>query len=63
MTSLPDVLSTREVADALDVHPMTVRRWARDGLLKPINMPGRLKRFKREDIEALFGTDVLSGSQ
>lgn len=52
----PDVvlLTTTEVADLFRIHVSTVRRWVEDGRLKEVNLPGRTKRYRRSDIEALL---------
>lgn len=57
MPQLPETLTADEVAEALRVHPNTVRKWAADGQLKPLDLPGRTLRFARTDIERrLTGT-------
>lgn len=43
--------SVNELADVLGVNPMTVRRLEQRGELKSHSI-GRVKRFRREDIEA-----------
>ncbi len=49
-------LATRDVARLLNVHPNTVRRWANDGTLKAYRVGSRRdRRFRREDIESIFG--------
>ena len=55
MTQLPVILTTREVADLLRVHPNTVLHWVKTGEIKPVPSPGRLKKFRREDIERMVG--------
>jgi len=45
------MLTVREVASILSVHPNTVRRWKGGGLLKSYGIgPRRSLRFKQEDI-------------
>jgi len=45
------MLTVREVASILSVHPNTVRRWEGGGLLKSYGIgPRRSLRFKQEDI-------------
>jgi excisionase family DNA binding protein len=50
--SLPErMLSAKEVASTLSVHPSTVRRWERDGLLKAYRVgPRGSLRFAEDDI-------------
>ena len=55
MEKLPVILTTREVADLLRVHPNTVLHWVKTGEIKPVPSPGRLKRFRREDVERMTG--------
>lgn len=54
MTSPRSLLTTDEVADEFQVDPETVRRWAREGKIVAITLPGgRLKRFPRSEVEAV----------
>jgi excisionase family DNA binding protein len=42
----------------LAVHPATIRRWAEDGEIPSITLPGSgQKRFRRQDIEAILRGD------
>jgi excisionase family DNA binding protein len=43
-----------EVAKMLDVHPNTVRKWVKVGILRPIKLPGsRYNRFTTQEIDRL----------
>jgi excisionase family DNA binding protein len=55
MSDGTEYLKVEEVADAMDVHPETVRRWVRKGLFpNVIKAPaGQGWRIPREDVEAL----------
>ena len=45
------MLTVNEVAHVLHIHPTTVRRWEKKGLLKSYRLGARGSiRFKREDI-------------
>jgi len=58
----PDVvlLTTSEVADLFRVDRSTIRRWVDSGQLEAITLPGDrgLKRYRRDDIEAIIRGDV-----
>jgi excisionase family DNA binding protein len=51
-----DVLTVREVADLLRMHPETVREKARKGLLPAVKLGGSTSpyRFRRSSIERLL---------
>lgn len=49
-----DLLSTAEACQILQVHPNTLRRWADQGSLPSVRTPGNLRRFRRDDVEALL---------
>ena len=43
-----------EVAKMLGVHPNTVRKWVKTGILRPIKLPAsRYHRFTTEEIDGL----------
>jgi len=45
------MLTIREVARILHVHPNTLRRWSNDGKLRAYRITSRGdRRFKREDV-------------
>ena len=49
------MLMTGDVAQLLNVHVGTVRRWSNEGILKTYRIgPRRDRRFLREDVEALL---------
>lgn len=50
MTPTP-LLTPRQVAEILGVHPQTVARWAREGHLKCVLTPGRHRRFQQSDVD------------
>ncbi len=60
MAQFPDLMTVREVARALRVDDETVHRWAREGKLPAIRLPGRVKRFRRAEIAALLGEQTTT---
>lgn len=62
MTPKPPLLTTGEVAEACQVDPATVLRWARDGLITVITLPGGTKRFRREDVERILTPSTTDGA-
>jgi excisionase family DNA binding protein len=48
---ISDMLTIREVARLLHVHPNTLRRWSNNGRLRPYRINSRGdRRYKREEI-------------
>lgn len=62
MTSLRSVLTADEVAEEFRITAETVYRWAREGELKALDLPGRVVRFRREDIEAILRGEKASAA-
>lgn len=54
MGELPELLTVSEVAKIARVKDVTVYRWARDGRLPHVRMPSGIKRFRRQDVEAML---------
>jgi excisionase family DNA binding protein len=58
---MDDMLTVREVAQLLHVHPNTLRRWCNSGRIKAYRItPRGDRRFKREEIArflAQFNSD------
>jgi excisionase family DNA binding protein len=46
-------LTKKEAAAYLNVHPETIRRWAKQGKLA-VYRSGRIVRFKQEDLDQVF---------
>jgi excisionase family DNA binding protein len=54
---MQELLSTREVADRLNVTIETVRRYCRSGELKCIRLSKRLIRVSLEELERFIGSN------
>ena len=50
------LLTPDEVASKYRISKVTLRRWAKDGLLKPVKM-GRKSFYRQSDIERVFDLD------
>ena len=50
------LLTPDEVASKYRISKVTLWRWAKDGLLKPVKM-GRKSFYRQSDIERVFGLD------
>ena len=55
---LPELLTIKQVAKILNVHPTTLRRWDKNGKLKALRVGTRRgvgeRRYRREDIGKLI---------
>jgi len=48
---LPELLKIKEVSDLLNVTPLTLRNWDKQGKLVPLRIGSRKdRRYKKEDI-------------
>ena len=45
------LLTIKEVAELVKAHPNTLRRWEKEGVLKPIKTPGGHRRYRLSEIE------------
>lgn len=63
ITSLPDLLTVREVADLLRVSPLTIKRWGKRGKLPAIRINSRGdRRYKKEAVLWLLGVNAGNDS-
>ena len=53
------LLSRKQVAEIAGVHPGTVKRWERRGLLKAYRINSRVVRYERHDVMELLGFKQL----
>ncbi|MGC9452154.1 MAG: helix-turn-helix domain-containing protein [Oceanipulchritudo sp.] len=58
------IYTTDEAAKYLDLHPETLKKRARAGLIRPLPNYKRPLRFAREELDRyLTGSPILSGSR
>lgn len=50
---LPEAISIQRVAELLDVHPMTIRRWIKRGIIKAYRVGPQIVRIPRSEIVRL----------
>ena len=48
------MLSTTEAAEILGVSAETIRRWAADGKIQAVRLPGGQLRIQRTEIDAIL---------
>jgi hypothetical protein len=54
-----NLLNIRQACKILNVHPMTLRRWEKDGKIHPIRIGTRQdRRYKVEDIYSMVNTTI-----
>lgn len=59
---MENLLNVNQVAFILKVHPLTIRRYIKEGKLKAVRVAGNV-RIKESDLQAFsrdFGTEPLS---
>lgn len=58
------VLATRDVAKRLAISSSSVRRYVRDGLLRPVRFPTKNLRYTQEELarfeKEIFGVEPVS---
>lgn len=48
---MEEIMTSEEVAKAFGVGTVTVRKWAREGILPHLSTPGGRLRFRRSEVE------------
>lgn len=56
-------MTTREVADASRVSVATVARWAREGAVAHVKLPGGALRFRQSDVDRMLTPTVEPAEQ
>jgi len=57
MVLMEKLSTSHQVAKLLNVWPETLRRWEREGKLKPLRTPGGHRRYKESQIKELLGEE------
>lgn len=55
-------LTAAEVADRLEVHVESVRRWAREGKLDAVTLPSGRRKFRAVDVDRIVTGSAESGA-
>lgn len=50
---MAQLIQVRQAARTLGVHENTIRRWEERGLLRAVRLPSGVRRFRREDVDAI----------
>jgi putative resolvase len=53
----PILLTPLQIRRLYGLHPNTLLKWERHGLIRPLRTPGGRRRYRREDVEALLGLE------
>ncbi len=56
---MKELFTLTEVADILSVSKETLRRWDRNGKLRPIRLPNNYRRYPREEVSRMLGIGTL----
>ena len=53
-TTTVELLTIEQAASKYQIHPQTIRKWIRTGVLKAVRVgpQGRIIRLRRQDLEA-----------
>lgn len=60
MSQLPELMTAREVAEALRVDITTVHRWTRDKKIGSVRLGPRIVRIPRADVERLLSEFIAA---
>ncbi|HDH50215.1 MAG TPA: helix-turn-helix domain-containing protein [Nitrospirae bacterium] len=57
------ILSISKAARYLGVFPLTLRNWEKKGKIRAFRTPGGHRRFRKSDLDALFGIEDEKNSE
>jgi len=55
-----ELLTISKAAKKLGVHPNSLRNWEKQGLIKPVRLPGGQRRYSIDELNRLLSTGQLS---
>jgi excisionase family DNA binding protein len=56
-TKLPELITLRQAADILKVHPNTLRAWDKKGILKAVRIgEKKIRKYRKVDIKRFIAT-------
>ncbi len=61
-TDRSDLIPTTAAAQRLGIHPKTLMRWVRDGLVTAVRTPGGRLRFRPEDLDTFVASRTEEAS-
>lgn len=61
-TSKTKLLTTREAAELLGVHPVTLRLYAQKGLIQPVRYTARKIRWRQDTLESFMREGAHNGN-
>lgn len=60
---MSNLLSIHKAAEYLDVTEDCLRKWDKDGKLKPFKTAGGHRRYKQEDLDKMVGIEETTDEQ
>ncbi|WP_333871632.1 IS607 family transposase, partial [Desulforamulus putei] len=58
-----ELLTISKAAKKLGVHPNSLRNWEKQGLIKPVRLPGGQHRYSMDELNRLLQSGQLTDSQ
>ncbi|MEX1384657.1 helix-turn-helix domain-containing protein [Hydrogenibacillus schlegelii] len=58
-----ELLSLREAAKTLGVHPPRLREWEKTGLIRQIRLPSGHRRYPTEEIDRILKAGVMNETE
>lgn len=58
-----ELLTISKAAKKLGVHPNSLRNWEKQGLIKPVRLPGGQRRYSMDELNRLLQSGRLGTEQ